>query len=212
VFLPGYNYFMLITDDAKETRSFTAFDQGKTIAAGPLRDVVITSKKHLEEVASDMVLIFDDRTGEQIDVDLRGPLARIMKHLPDLDAHRANAASPPRPGRPKLGVVSREVTLLPRHWEWLGGQPGGASVTIRKLVEEAIRTTGPKDQIRRARESCYRFIMAAAGDRPGFEEAARALFAGDLIRFEKATVTWPGDMQKYARKLSGAGLSKVTRS
>jgi uncharacterized protein len=202
---------MLKIDELRESRSFTAFDQGKMIAAGSLSDVVTTAKIHLEKPGSGETLIFDDRNGEQIDVDLRGPLARIMKHLPDLDAPRSNTSSPPRPGRPKLGVVAREVTLLPRHWDWLSGQPGGASVTIRKLIEEAIRTTGPKDQIRRAREACYRFIMAAAGDRPGFEDASRALFAGDLVRFEKAIARWPGDIQEYAQQLSAAGFSQAPR-
>jgi hypothetical protein len=119
--------------------------------------------------------------------------------------HRA-AADPPAPvrgpGRPKLGVVAREVTLLPRHWEWLGRQPGGASVALRKLVEDARRANGGKDRIREAREAAYRFMSAMAGNEPGFEEATRALFAGARGAFEANVAGWPHDVKAHARRLA----------
>ena len=78
-------------------------------------------------------------------------------------------------------MVAREVTLLPRHWEWLAQQSGGASVALRRLVDQARRGTEDKDRIRRAQEAAYRFMSAMAGNRPNFEDAIRALFAGDSL-------------------------------
>ena len=110
--------------------------------------------------------------------------------------------APRRPGRPKLGVVAREVTLLPRHWEWLNSQPGGASVALRKLVEEARRANSGKDRLRRAQEAAYRFMSTMAGNEPGFEEAARALFAGRQEPFEALVRGWPKDVREHAKKLA----------
>ena len=107
-------------------------------------------------------------------------------------------------GRPKLGVVAREVTLLPRHWEWLNAQPGGASVALRKLVEAARRDTLTSDQKRLAREAAYRFMSTMAGDLPRFEEASRALFADDRTRLTTLIARWPGDVRTYLVKLGFA--------
>jgi hypothetical protein len=109
-------------------------------------------------------------------------------------------------GRPKLGVVAREVTLLPRHWQWLSVQPGGASVAIRKLVEEARKANAGKNRVRRAREVAYRFMSAMAGNLSGFEEATRALFGKDSERFQSLTDSWPRDVRDYARKLAAAAF------
>ena len=111
-----------------------------------------------------------------------------------------------RPGRPKLGVVAREVTLLPRHWEWLNGQPGGASVALRKLVEEASRAKVGLDRARRARDAAYRFLTAMAGDMPGFEEAIRALFAGNSEGFQSQTEAWPPDIRDYSYRMAEAAF------
>ena len=111
-------------------------------------------------------------------------------------------AAPRGPGRPKLGVVAREITLLPRHWEWLAQQPGGASVAIRKLVEEARRTGEDKDRIRAGQEAAYRFMSAMAGNKPHYEEAIRALFAGDPVRFEELIAGWPADVRDHAARLA----------
>ena len=98
------------------------------------------------------------------------------------------------------------MTLFPRHWEWLSGQPGGASVALRKLVEEARRANAARDAVRKARESVYRFLSAMAGNLPGYEEATRALFAGDSARFAAQTESWPVDVRDHARKISGAAF------
>ncbi len=121
-------------------------------------------------------------------------------------------AAPRGPGRPRLGVVAREVTLLPRHWEWLGGQPGGASVALRKLVEQARKANGGRDRQRRAQEAAYRFMSALAGDLAGFEEAIRALFAGDRARFDQLVAPWPVDVGEYARRLGARAFDRTGES
>ena len=125
------------------------------------------------------VFVFDDSTGERLDLDLReGAAGRAESTAADEHATRGV-------GRPKLGVVAREVTLLPRHWDWLSRQPGGASVALRRLIDEARRVHADRDAQRASREATYRFMTAIAGDLPGFEEAARALFAGERARFDE---------------------------
>lgn len=181
-------------------RRFTAFGNGRRLADGSLAEVIGSTKTLIDDGTESVALIFDDATGEQIDIDLRGSLDRILAHLP------GTAPAPPsKVGRPKLGVVAKEVTLLPRHWEWLAAQPGGASTTLRKLVEAAKRSEHPGDHGKRARESCYRFMVAVAGDFPGFEDASRALFSGDSEVFSAAIGEWPADVREYAIKLTSAG-------
>lgn len=143
------------------------------------------------------VLVFDDATGAQVDLDLH-------RRTPETQAAPAPA---PRPaGRPKLGVVAREVTLLPRHWEWLALQPGGASVALRKLVDEARRTHAARDAVRAAQERAYRFLQAIAGDLPGYEEGLRALYRGDAAAFEASLAGWPADVREHARRLSAGAF------
>lgn len=139
------------------------------------------------------VLVFDDSTGQQIDLDIRAKSVAKIENV-----------EPRGRGRPKLGVVAKEVTLLPRHWDWLNVQPGGASVALRKLVEEARRTSGDRDRIRGAQEAAYRFLSAVAGNLPGFEEATRALFAYDRRRFTELVAGWPEDVRDYAIQLAFA--------
>jgi hypothetical protein len=128
-----------------------------------------------------------------VELDLRGAPAEA--------ADRVMAPAAKAPGRPKLGVTAREVTLLPRHWDWLAVQPGGASVALRKLVEDARRNDG-KAQVRAAQAALNRFMSAMAGNLPGFEEAGRALFAGDKAGFERETRGWPEDIRDYAQRLA----------
>jgi hypothetical protein len=167
---------------------FTAFVGPMRLAAGPLAEVAIAVMQASRRPASPPIIIFSDATGQPIDLDLRGTerdvIARLPKPASPPDAEAEEASAGPRGrGRPKLGVVAREVTLLPRHWEWLGAQPGGASVALRKLVEEARRTNGDADRVRAARDAAYRFMSVMAGNLAGFEEASRALFADDRRRF-----------------------------
>ena len=188
-------------------RSCAAFDGVRLIAAGALRDVALAVRDALATDPRGPVLTFDDATGAVIDLDLRGSDAEILDKLD----------SDPQPrgrGRPRLGVVAREVTLLPRHWEWLAAQPGGASVALRRLVDQARRADGGAAEAKRAKAAAYRFLQAIAGDFAGFEEASRALFAGDRDTFADRIAAWPADVRAYATRLawrdddSGAATSR----
>lgn len=192
----------------------TAFAGSRRIAAGDLASVVVKVKEAVDRDERAAILIFDNITSEPIEVDTRGTAEDVLRRVAATPGTGSSAgvsappdgASPRGPGRPKLGVVAREVTLLPRHWEWLGSQPGGASVALRRLVEDARRANAGKDRVRLARESSYRFMAAMAGDRPGFEEATRALFAGDRKRFEQQIAAWPVDVEGHARTLAAAAF------
>lgn len=160
--------------------SYTAFVTESWLATGTKAHIIETLRgMPAVERASD-ILVFDDETGHQVDFDLR-----------ELE----QTAPPAKRGRPKLGVTSKEVTLLPRHWEWLARQPGGASATLRKLVETA-RKAGMTD--RSKRDAAYHFLSAMAGDYPQFEESIRALYANDRSRFETLTAKWPIAVRDHA--------------
>jgi len=197
-----------LIEKSRRPTACAAFAGHCLIASGELSDVALKVKAAISPGKHGPVLIFDNLTGEQIEIDLRGAakdvLARIEKMPSRGDSEAGNHAPPiaaPGPGRPKLGVVAREVTLLPRHWEWLSRQPGGASVTLRKLVEAAKRAGAGQDRARMAQEAAYRFMVAIAGNLPGFEEATRVLFAKDAHRlkaFEKEVRDWPHDVRRHA--------------
>jgi hypothetical protein len=158
---------------------FVAFSGFRQVAAGDRTQVVGVLRK-LSTTEETLVRVFNDATGERIDLDLRPEADVAPSPTPSAETPQAPEATAARPvGRPKLGVVAREVTLLPRHWEWLGSQPGGASVTLRRLVDESRKANEGRVSVRAARENAYRFMSEMAGDFAGFEEASRALFAGD---------------------------------
>lgn len=183
----------------QQQQTCTAFRGGIRIASGPLNDVALKAKAVIDADATAQILIFDDATAHPVEVDFRGTPTDVLGRLEKGVSAAAEASGPRRgPGRPKLGVVAREVTLLPRHWDWLNKQPGGASVTLRKLVEEARRGNGAKDRVRRSQEAAYRFMVALAGNEAGFEEAARALFAGNEALFNQQIQTWPPDVRDHA--------------
>ena len=200
-------------DEQTDTRCI-AFAGARCVAVGDLAEVALKAKEALDR-GRGPILLFDAVTSEPIDLDFRGTPADLLKRLARSVGPVSVPAGPennaPRgPGRPKLGVVAREVTLLPRHWAWLTEQPGGASVALRKLVEQARRDNDGRDRIRRAQESAYRFMSAMAGDRRGFEEATRALFAGDRARFDRLVKPWPTDIRNHAKKLAAAALAAST--
>lgn len=181
-----------------QTPSFTAFQGQRRIASGPLADVAL-AVKHAETRTMAPIAIYSDATGRPVDLDLRGSdneiTARLQRTSP------VEATGPRGRGRPKLGVVAREVTLLPRHWEWLNAQPGGASVALRRLVDEARRAHGERDRNRAARDAAYHFMSAMAGNLANFEEAARALFADDRRRLAGLIAPWPDDIRDHIIKL-----------
>jgi len=173
--------------------TYTAFSGRQKIVQGSLAQVAVSIK----DIPQGSILVFDDASGLQVDLDTRGTVEEVS-------ARYSQTAEVRGRGRPRLGVVAREVTLLPRHWDWLSSQPGGASVALRKLVEEARRTSGDADRTRASQEAAYRFMSAVAGNLPGFEEATRALFACDRRRFSDLVATWPEDVRDYAVKLAFA--------
>jgi hypothetical protein len=184
---------------------FTAFQGPRRLASGPAGEVALVVKR-VAPRPDEPIIIFEDATGRSIDFDLRGGdrevLARLAKLIPPPVEETAQPTEPRGRGRPKLGVVAREVTLLPRHWEWLGAQPGGASVALRKLVDEARRASGDKDRERQARDAAYHFMSTMAGNLAQFEEASRALFADDRRRFTGLIADWPADIRDHIVKLA----------
>lgn len=199
------------------TRS-TAFEGSRRIASGDLIAVVRKVKRVIDREKHAPVLIFDSMTSELIEVDFRGSIDDVVGRLRRQPGREGEVSDdlpsePARgPGRPRLGVVAREVTLLPRHWEWLNDQPGGASVALRKLVEEARRANEGKDRIRRAKDAAYRFMLAMAGDFAGFEEAMRAFFSGNRRRFTALTKPWAADVRNHARRLAKVAFDESDRS
>jgi uncharacterized protein len=206
------------TSEESPEISCTAFEGARRIASGALPEVAQRVKAVLDRGERGPVLIFDDATSEIVEVDFRGTAEDVAARLtarsgPEVPSgpltapEAPEAPAPRKPGRPRLGVVAREVTLLPRHWEWLNRQPGGASVALRKLVEEARRVNESKDRVRRSQEAAYRFMSAMAGNEPGFEEALRCLFSGDRASFDSLVDVWPIDVRDHARKLAAGALA-----
>ena len=190
-----------------EQARYTLFAGTERIAQGDRSRIAVAAKSLIEARDPRPVLAFADATGDQVDFDLRGSLEDVTKRY-EAETPDMPEAEPSRrgPGRPKLGVIGREVTLLPRHWEWLNAQPGGASITLRKLVERARGGDRTGDRVRLSREATYRFISALAGDAPGYEEACRALFAGDRAKYEACTQDWAADVRDYAGALAAAAF------
>ena len=172
------------------TKSYTAFAAERLVERGPLADVLAAVKRKGADHPAARLLIFENETGRQVDFDLRGTLDDVLERVTTREA-------PQGPGRPRLGVESREVTLLPRHWAWLELQPNGASAALRRLVDGATRRADPAATARQRRDAAYRVMSALAGNRAGFEEAARALFAGDRERFRSLTAKWPKDLRSH---------------
>jgi hypothetical protein len=181
--------------------SYTGFAGSRRIASGSLAEVAACLLRSSRRSSSTMPLVFSDATGAQVELDLRGDEGEVMARYGGAAASAEPAPARGR-GRPRMGVVAREVTLLPQQWDWLSAQPGGASVALRKLVHGAMRAGGERERLRRAQERTYKVMVALAGDRPGFEEAARALFAADKERLGSLVQPWPGDVRDYVLRLA----------
>jgi hypothetical protein len=186
-------------------RCLVAFIGEEVIARGPLAEVVVLVKERIDAGEDRRVALFDEETGRIIDVDYSGSRTEVLSRLPSPTG--APGESPRRgPGRPRLGVVSREISLLPRHWEWLSEQRGGASATLRRLVDEARKNEGREAIQRRAIDAAHRFLWDIAGNQPDFEEVTRALFAKDFSRCRRLTGGWPsGIREQLDRYLERAG-------
>lgn len=181
--------------------SYTTFSGHRRLATGTLQEAASAAKSAQEANPDAALLVFHNATGRQAELDLRGTtddvLARLLHETPATISNETDSPQPRGPGRPKLGVVAREVTLLPRQWEWLNSQPGGASVALRKLVDEARRKNEAKDRQRAMQETVDRFLLVMAGDLPKYEDALRAFYAKDQMRFENAIVNWPQDVRDH---------------
>lgn len=181
--------------------SYTTFSGHRRLATGTLQEAASAAKSAQEANPDAALLVFHNATGRQAELDLRGTtddvLARLLHETPATISNETNSPQPRGPGRPKLGVVAREVTLLPRQWEWLNSQPGGASVALRKLVDEARRKNEAKDRQRAMQETVDRFLLVMAGDLPKYEDALRAFYAKDQMRFENAIANWPQDVRDH---------------
>ena len=174
--------------------TYTSFAGTRLIVSGDQKTMLLRTKEFIDRNSDDRMLIFVDQTGEQVDFDFRGTPADVLKRV---------EPQPPRtgPGRPKLGVVAREVTLLPRHWEWLEQQPNGASAALRRLVDDARKKIPKRADANKAIEAASRFMWAMAGDLENFEEASRALFAKDRERLQTLIQYWPADVRGHLLRL-----------
>ena len=180
--------------------SYSAFSGDRLIAFGPLVDVLGASKAHVDTSEDPRLLIFEDRTGRQLDFDFRGSLDEVLERALPAPVRTG-------PGRPKLGVVSREVSLLPRHWEWLEEQPPGISAGLRRLVDEARKRNPEEQRARKGREALSKFMTAMAGNLPNYEEATRALFASEQSRFEELIADWPEDIHAHLLRVLEESLA-----
>lgn len=193
----------------------TAFDGERLLASGSLDAVTLAVRHAVDEGTVGPVLVFDDQSGRQVDIDLSplgagGDATASAGSMRDDSTPRRRSsrierlapALPRGPGRPKLGVVAREITLLPRHWEWLAAQPSGASATLRRLVEEARRSGDGKARQREAEEAVDRFMQSMTGNYAGHEEASRAFWRNERENFDAATAAWPRDVRDYLRQLA----------
>lgn len=195
---------------AMSSPSAIAFVGSRLLAAGSLQEVAVAAHHHAASDAPKPALVLDATTSAAIDLDLRGTANQVAaRYAPSHEpAEEPDATPEPRgPGRPRLGVIAREITLLPRHWDWLANQPGGASVTLRRLVEQARAGSVERDRARAATDATYRFLMHLAGNEIGFEEATRALFAGERERFLERIAMWPDDVRAHAERLSAPMFS-----
>ncbi len=179
--------------------SYTVFADFRFITQGSLESVALSLKKKFKEPNSASILIFSDLTGRQIDLDLSGTDKQILDRLKVYSQQETQSNT--GAGRPKLGVVPREISLLPIHWEWLINQDGGSSAVIRNLIDEKIKNRSI-DKIKNSQERTYKFLSALAGNLPNFEEATRFLYRKDKRKFTELISSWPKDIAKHATHLS----------
>jgi uncharacterized protein len=181
--------------------TYTAFDSQQLLFQGTLSEVVLKIKKRLGRADHSSVLIFSDETGKTMDFNFQGSEKDVQKRL-EVFVSDGIPKESSGPGRPKLGVISREISLLPRHWEWLASQPGGASTILRTLVEEAAKKSTGSISVKQLQERVYRFLSVMAGDLPAYEEALRALYKRDKSKFTALIKEWPRDIRSHSLELA----------
>lgn len=206
---PGVTSARINPDRPWRTLPCVAFEGYRCIAVGELGFVARKVKEVMEKGEMAPIIILEEATSRPVEVDFRGSADDVVGRFRQDENNQPPVTGLPEKrgiGRPKLGVVAREVTLLPRHWEWLNRQPGGASVALRKLVEEARRCHQPKDRARESQESLHRFLSTLAGNLPGFEEALKAFYSKHYERFYEMIDPWPQDIRDHSRKLAAAAI------
>lgn len=179
--------------------TYIAFAGSRRVGEGRVEDILPILAQRFEKDCGDTTLVFDVQTGRSVDFDLRAPLDEILSR------YGVTTEKAPR-GRPRLGVVSREISLLPRHWDWLDQQPNGISAALRRLVERAMKNQPGKDRARQIRAATSQILTAIAGNRPHYEEVCRALFNGDAAVFNRLTARWPKDIAHFAQRQMDAAL------
>lgn len=181
--------------------SYSAFEGSTRLFRGTFPEVVLKVKERLGRTENNTLLIFSDDTGKTMDFNFQGTVKDVLKRL-EIYVSRQESAPASGPGRPRLGVISREISLLPRHWEWLASQPGGASATLRKLIEEARKKSSAHASVKQIQERVYRFMSVMAGNLAGYEEALRALYKADRRNFLLHLQEWPLDVRTHAMELA----------
>ncbi len=99
----------------------TAFEGSRRIASGELAEIVWRTKETLDRGGHEPVLIFDDATGEQVDIPYMEtadefPQSRVRTEPDDEVAEAVSVPNldvPRGPGRPRLGVIARGDLVAP---------------------------------------------------------------------------------------------------
>lgn len=165
---------------------YTAFRGDTRIITDSLFNVALALQKQSEM----NVLVFNDQTGQQIDLDLSGSEDDLKQRYTEVEYVK-------KVGRPKLGVISREITLQQKHWNWLDQQSSSASAVIRKLIDKELNDPSSESNIMLAKQAIDHFMLAMLGNMPNYEEATRALYQGNKSHFLALIHNYPKDLKVY---------------
>lgn len=188
--------------------TFTVFAGETRLAGGNPADVARAIKAVLQGGERRILRVFRDHDAMPATFDATLDVDAISNALLETRGGSGRRGQ----GRPRLGVFAREVTLLPRHWAWLSAQPGGASVTLRKLVDAASHAPFADREERPEAAGLDRFVTAMASMLPWNKEALRAFMLGEEERFVAISENWPADLRDYARQLAGVTVAPPARA